>query len=231
MIMMMLLLLMLLLLFSGELRALVPLLKHRVLRDRTMDGYRKRLLNWDYKLEPTSVEAGIYVAWERALQTRVFETFVAENERRLIPWISMRQTIDALIMPDASFGEDPLAARDALLLDAFRDAIATLTDQLGKNPANWTYGQADYKHAYLPHPMTMAVDAETRKLLDVGPIPRGGNSYTVNNTGSTDNQRSGASFRIIVDTGDWDACLAMNNPGQSYSLVLSIKVTVENYNF
>ena len=49
----------------------------------------------------------------------------------------------------------------------------------------------------------------------MGTLPRGGNSYTLNNTGGGDNQTSGASFRIIVDTGDWDRTVGANNPGQS----------------
>ncbi|MDE2979294.1 MAG: penicillin acylase family protein, partial [Acidobacteriota bacterium] len=28
-------------------------------------------------------------------------------------------------------------------------------------------------------------------------------------------QRSGASFRMVIDVGNWDASVAMNNPGQS----------------
>ena len=44
---------------------------------------------------------------------------------------------------------------------------------------------------------------------------RGGYGSTVNQTGNGDNQRSGASFRIIVDTGDWDRAVGMNTPGQS----------------
>ena len=49
----------------------------------------------------------------------------------------------------------------------------------------------------------------------MGPLPRDGNSYTVGNTGSTDNQRSGASFRFIIDTADWDTAVGMNAPGQA----------------
>ena len=54
-----------------------------------------------------------------------------------------------------------------------------------------------------------------RAVLEVGPIARGGYGSTVNQTGNGDNQTSGASFRIIVDTGDWDRAVGMNNPGQS----------------
>ena len=48
----------------------------------------------------------------------------------------------------------------------------------------------------------------------MGPVPRGGNGFTVGANGSGDNQTSGASFRILVDTRDWDNTLGMNTPGQ-----------------
>jgi penicillin amidase len=59
------------------------------------------------------------------------------------------------------------------------------------------------------------VDADLRKKLDMGPLPRSGNSYTVGQTGSGNNQSSGASFKIIVDTQDWNKAVGMNAPGQS----------------
>ncbi|HCO13039.1 MAG TPA: hypothetical protein DIT46_02565 [Gemmatimonadetes bacterium] len=65
------------------------------------------------------------------------------------------------------------------------------------------------------HPMGAAVSSETRAILEEGPLPRGGYGSTVNQTGNGDNQTSGASFRIIVDTGDWDRAVGMNTPGQS----------------
>ena len=38
---------------------------------------------------------------------------------------------------------------------------------------------------------------------------------TPGSTGSNLNQSSGASFRLIVDTGNWDASVGTNAPGQS----------------
>jgi penicillin amidase len=67
----------------------------------------------------------------------------------------------------------------------------------------------------IKHPLSNAVDAETRKLLEAGPAPRGGYGSTVGMTGNSDNQTSGASFRIVVDTQDWDKTLFTNTPGQS----------------
>ncbi len=54
-----------------------------------------------------------------------------------------------------------------------------------------------------------------RARLNVGPLPGGGNASTVNATGGGNNQTSGASFRIIADTENWDNSVGTDNPGQS----------------
>jgi penicillin amidase len=48
-------------------------------------------------------------------------------------------------------------------------------------------------------------------------LPRPGDSYTVNATslGEDWEQVAGASYREILDTGDWDRSVAINTPGQS----------------
>jgi penicillin amidase len=63
--------------------------------------------------------------------------------------------------------------------------------------------------------MTDALKPADRAKFDVGDLPRGGDAYTVDATGGTDNQRSGGSFKIIVDTEEWDNSVGLNNPGQS----------------
>ncbi|HEY9227828.1 MAG TPA: penicillin acylase family protein, partial [Gemmatimonadaceae bacterium] len=60
-----------------------------------------------------------------------------------------------------------------------------------------------------------AVSADLRQKLDVGPAPRGGDATTVGVTGNGGNQTAGASFRIIVDVGDWERAVGTNTPGQS----------------
>ena len=51
--------------------------------------------------------------------------------------------------------------------------------------------------------------------FEVGPIARGGDSFTLNNTDNSAAQETGASFRIIADLSDWDRSLGVNAPGQS----------------
>src|SRR5690606_19568731 len=132
---------------------------------------------------------------------------VPEESRPYLDSLSMKRMIDWLMAPDGRFGEQPLVGRDQLLLSSLREAISELTERFGPDWENWKYGQPGYKHATIPHPLSKAVHDELRRRLEPGPLPRGGNSFTVNNTGGRDNQPSGGSFRIIVDTGDWDRTL------------------------
>ncbi len=196
-------------------RELVPMLKDlEIIDDRTAKA-QALLLEWsDYQLSKNSIEAGIYVAWERALKQNMTNLLVPKAVQ---PYHSMqlKKVIDWLVLPDSKFGNDPIQGRDDFLIGALKKAVNVLTKKLGDDMAQWQYGQEKYKHIYLKHPMSNAVNGEMRKKLDVGPAPRGGNGYTVGSTGGRDNQPSGGSFRIIVDCVDWDACLGTNSPGQS----------------
>ena len=196
-------------------RELVPMLKNLDLMDEHTAKAQSLLLAWsDYQLDKNSIEAGIYVAWERALKQNMTDLLVPKAVQ---PYHSMqmKKVIDWLVLPDNKFGNDPIQGRDDFLIAAFKKAVNSLTKKLGEDMNQWQYGQEKYKHIYLKHPMSNAVKADMRKKLDVGPAPRGGNGYTVGSTGGRDNQPSGGSFRIIVDCVDWDACLGTNSPGQS----------------
>jgi penicillin amidase len=51
--------------------------------------------------------------------------------------------------------------------------------------------------------------------FDLAPVARGGDATTVNNTGHGRLQVHGASFRMVLDTADWDRSMMINVPGQS----------------
>ena len=127
----------------------------------------------------------------------------------------MKKLLNWLAAPDGRFGDDPVAGRDRLLADSLQQAVPTSTHDWVRDMDAWRYGQPAYKHVLIRHPMSPAVDEVTRARLDVGPVPRGGYGRTVNNTGNADNQTSGASFRIIADTENWDHSVGTNAPGQS----------------
>jgi penicillin amidase len=80
----------------------------------------------------------------------------------------------------------------------------------------WQYGQAKNKHVYIEHALGKVVNQALRDtVFNLGPLPRGGSGTTPGSTGGNLNQSSGASFRMIVNTGNWDAAQATNGPGQS----------------
>jgi penicillin amidase len=78
---------------------------------------------------------------------------------------------------------------------------------------NWSYGKLHY--AEIIHPLSHLVDEVTKTKVNIPPLPRGGGSNTLNANHGNDKQLSGASFRMIVDTADWDSAVVTNSPGQS----------------
>ena len=197
-------------------RTIVPMLRHvGPSPDPAVERARELLLAWDFVLDPESVAAAIYVAFEGRVRGNVRNAVVPAAQRSVLGGLAMTKVIDHLNAPGGEFGDDPVAGRDAVLLRSLEEAVAALRAKLGRDMDGWQYGQPDYKHARIFHPLSRAAPPEIAARFTVGPLPRGGNSYTLNNTGGGDNQTSGASFRLIVDTGDWDRAVGSNTPGQS----------------
>jgi len=192
-------------------RQLVPMLQHLVATGPA-EVARGLLLDWDFVLDRGSVPAGIYVTWEAELRRAVRDALVPEGVGMNI---SLSKVIQTIMVPPGQLSEDPMRTRDDLLISSLAAAIETLTEKLGQQLSQWNLGHPGFHHAYIRHPLGNAVNEDMRARLNVGPLPRGGYGSTVNQTGNGDNQTNGASFRIIVDTVDWDRTVGMNSPGQS----------------
>lgn len=195
-------------------RTLVPMLNGIVFNGITSEA-KEKLTNWDYRLEANSVPAAIYVAWENQMFDMADERLIPEAGKKIVPNLQAKRILDWISAPDTRFGKGPIIDRDKFLSDAFKNAVADLEKNLGEDMAKWQYGQENNKHTYMEHALSDAVNEETKAKLDLGPMPRGGNSYTPGSTGGNLRQSSGASFRMIVNTGDWDAAIGTNGPGQS----------------
>jgi len=196
-------------------RNLVPFLRGLDFDDARVRKARDLLLDWDFILDRDSVPAAVYASWERRLQANLLAVKVPENAREVVGRLNLKRTIDWIAAPDGSFGPDPVAGRDGLLSRSLSEAVEDLTRRLGPDLSGWRYGQPKFKHALIRHPLSAAVPESMRSRLDVGPVPRGGYGSTVNSTGGGDNQVSGASFRIVADTENWDNSVGTNAPGQS----------------
>jgi penicillin amidase len=200
-------------------RQLVPLLRDVSVATSSPEVERAKqtLLDWNFSLDKNSVAAGIYEEWYRRLATATAQRVVPENARSYFRTLGTSRVIDELLSPSGAFAKNgsPARARDTVLVRALAEAVADLTTRFGADQSKWQYGQPNYHHALITHPMSAAVNADTRRKLDVGPAARGGDATTVGATGNGGNQTSGASFRIVVDVGDWERTVGTNTPGQS----------------
>ncbi len=172
-------------------------------------------LRWDGKLTRDSADAALYEVWTRSIGKalgRKISTRNAQTYQDLPPDTLLR----LLASPDADiFGADPKAQRDLMLAETLHVATQELERLMGPDRAHWRWGtlhQINFRHGL------DQISPDMAKLLDIGPLPRPGDGYTVNATWTSPNswdQIDGASYRQILDTSDWDQSVAINTPGQS----------------
>ncbi|MBT8238036.1 MAG: penicillin acylase family protein [Croceitalea sp.] len=195
-------------------RALTPFLSNLSFVGKVQEA-KLKLEGWDYRLHASSIEAAIYVAWENEIKLLANKRFIPEAAQHIISGIQLKKLMDWIQNPDSRFGYNPIQGRNAFLTEAFENAIQYLNETLGDDINMWQYGQEKFKHSYISHPLGGLVSEKLKEKLNLGPLPRGGNGYTPGSTGSNNRQSSGATFRMIVDTGDWDTAIGTNGPGQS----------------
>jgi penicillin amidase len=195
------------------LKLLAPLKSEVPLTARALDLLR----GWDGRASADSVAASIYLTWTgKHLGPAVVAKAVPEAARALVGGGDLAAVIDLLDAPDSTLGPDPAAARDALLLQSLQAAVAEVEARLGPDPSAWTWGrlhQAGFTHVLAP----LAGDAD-RAGLSVGPAPMAGTSLSpLAASWRAEDFRvmSGASFRMVLDVGNWDASRFINTPGQS----------------
>ena len=177
------------------------------------DG-RELLRRWDCVLGKDSAGAALYEVWLQKLQTNFAAEVVPAEAKGLVGAGSLLRTmLRALKNPDGkTFGANPRIKVYLLLSNSLHEAVTELRDRLGPDIKQWRWG--DLHFAEFKHPLS--TDDARRAVFDLKPVSRGGDANTVNATaGARFIQRSGASFREILDLSDWDKSVAINVPGQS----------------
>jgi penicillin amidase len=199
---------------STPARTLVPLLKNLKSANAKAEEARMQLLAWNFVLDKNSVEAAIYVAWEKKISADLFSKEVPDEVKKSITYIPLARIVEWITTSGKVF-KNSSTVRDEFLISTLDEAVASLEKKLGADMTKWQYGQAAYHHSLIKHPFSNSVNDATRKKLDAGPLPRGGYGATVGMTSNSDNQQSGASFRMVADVSDWDKTMFTNTPGQS----------------
>ncbi len=177
------------------------------------------LAKWDYVLNKESIAAGFYVMWEKEILNEANKLFIPDSIKGLLT-MQLKKVIEHLQNPSNYFPAPAVENRNLFLRKCFEQAFTKLTNKFKdqtqfEDLRQWKYGQIEYKHIQFEHPLSKWTDSATKKRLNLEFYPRGGNGYTVASTGSAENQQSGASFRVLMDTKDWDQTLMINTPGQS----------------
>ncbi len=146
--------------------------------------------------------------WTRHLKPAILDLLVTDPTVR--PLMTPGDHEYLLRMLETS---DPrLGGRDALLKQTLAAAFAEARARMGDNLANWAWGALH--HGRFVHPLSTVRPG----FPDVGPLPKAGSGSAVMNAGyrpSDFRVSSGASFRMVLDVGNWDASVTVNAPGQS----------------
>jgi penicillin amidase len=195
---------------------LVPLLLRALLIDSRVnmrDAY-ELFKEWDCVLARDSAAAALYEVWLQKLETNFANHIVPAEAKGLVGAASLLRTmLRTFKNPDnKTLGANPQVKASLLMSESLNEAISDLKSRLGPDIKKWRWG--DLHIAEFKHPLS--TDDARRAVLDLKSVPRGGDANTVNATGGARFiQRSGASFREILDLSDWDKSVAINVPGQS----------------
>jgi penicillin amidase len=177
--------------------------------DPSLSGF----LRWDGELTRESSEAALYEVWLQQIRLALEQRFSKEHAGSHAD-LSLRTVLRILSSPDKDlFGDNPPAGRDQLLTDTLRSASKEIQKLLGPDPSHWSWG--DLHAVHFRHALDLQPGA--KDFFDLAPRSRPGDENTVNATevGDSWEQVSGASYREILDTSDWDQSVAVNTPGQS----------------
>jgi penicillin amidase len=99
----------------------------------------------------------------------------------------------------------------ALTGPALAEAWNEASSRMGADPEQWAWGRIH--QAAFEHPL--AFTPARRELMSLAPVARGGDATTPNATGAGGRQTAGASYREVLDVGDWDRSVTINVPGIS----------------
>ncbi|GAB4420126.1 MAG: penicillin acylase family protein [Anaerolineales bacterium] len=215
--------------YNMNAETLVPILLATNL-DPELASVRDQLLrDWDYQNTIDSPSAALFEAFWKHLQQNTFvdempPAFWEKPTSRTF-WRSSRfyeiaRNIAA--QPNSAWWDDKstpeIETREEIFQKSFAEAVAELEKTLGKNPANWRWGDlhvANFENATLGQSGIGPIEA----MFNRGPFPTSGGSNLVNATGWNPNEGFHLdwlpSMRMIVDMSDLNNSLTVHTTGNS----------------
>jgi penicillin amidase len=164
------------------------------------------LRGWDCHLHVDSTAAALFEVWWT---------------KHLKPALLDQVTLDPVARPLLAPGDNEAllatleaGGHDALLSDTLASAYADCQTRFGSRSSHWKWGALH--HGYFAHPLSRVADPAV--FRDVGKLPMGGSGSSPMAAvyrGTDFRLTVGASFRVVMDVGDWDNSRVVNTPGQS----------------
>jgi len=190
-------------------RDYVSLLAQQVIKliPPELEGVATRMLrDWDGQMTVDSPAAAMYAIW-------YYRHLRPELARLLLPQ-----------SPGLVAGMDSLGVLRLMAEERSRSAIAgSLTSAymeassiLGADTSTWRWG--NLHQIRFVHPLLKLADNRLAEHMEFAAYPRGGSGNTTNSTAFSPVDLlvgSGASYRQVIDVGNWDASTMTNAPGQS----------------
>lgn len=162
------------------------------------------LARWNHRMSRDAAAPLVYEAWAPILGRKANAARLSPEAARVMGPRVDYQRLEAFLSAPA--GAVSARYRDSLMLAALDDAVADVTRRFGADTTAWRWGAVHV--AELRHPLARA--------FDLPPVSRAGDANTVFATGGANfRQSSGASYREVIDLGDFDNSVAINVPGQS----------------
>jgi penicillin amidase len=154
---------------------------------------------WDCRMEPDRVAASIFDVFFTKWSERVAaERFSGETAALVAGAVG--GLAGELLEKDPArwFATD--RERQVLIVSTFLAALDFLTERLGPDTLNWSWGRL---HT-LKQQHILSARGDLAQLLDLGGIPIRGDSWTVCNTGLNPDYTGsmGAGYRMIADLSD-----------------------------
>jgi penicillin amidase len=198
--------------------ALVPLLDAVQTDNADFLTARRMLSTWDRRLTGGSAAAALFEVWEyRHLRPLLLAHIVPPAVLPLLGEGDIRSAIALLQHPDERLGQDPVPARNAILLESLIAAMAETRAVLGDRPEWWHW--SNLHRAVFRHPFSEVLSPALRARADADYGGKGGGSYTVMATWvpgpETMDISGGASFAMVLDVGAWDNSVALATQGES----------------
>lgn len=200
-------------------RRLIALLKPLTLPEGAAEADRDGLAllqGWDGVTAPDSAAAALGEALlSKHLVDPVVQQVLGGDLAELLGRGAISGVIALLEAPDERLGDDPQAARDEILRRALSAAVAEVSETLGPDMASWQWG--DLHRGVFNSPVATLAREGRAGALNVGPVATGGSAFSPHAASYNDafEVTSGASFRMVLDVGNWDASRFINTPGQS----------------